>query len=285
MKFVDFILNLDRRIIYAIVAVLVAFPLFKPIPLPIVPTPETHGVFDKIDALPAGSSILIAADFDPASKPELLPLLHAVLAQCFKKGVKPHLLTLWAAGPGLMQTAIEDEARRFDKVSGEDFVFLGFRYGTLAVILGMDSNITSTFGTDFYGKRTASMPIYQDVHKISDMKYILDIAAGATVEIWITYASQPERVPMGASVTAVSATQYYPYLQAEQLSGIVGGMKGSAEYEKLVDMEQVLGRIPDATRGMAAQSFVHVFIVLSIILANICYFIWIKRERAKRRAA
>lgn len=62
-------------------------------------------------------------------------------------------------------------------------------------------------------------------------------------------------------------------------------MKGSAEYEKLVGMEEILHRVPDATRGMAAQSFVHVFIVLSIILANVCYFIWIKREREQRRAA
>jgi hypothetical protein len=82
----------------------------------------------------------------------------------------------------------------------------------------------------------------------------------------------------------VSATQYYPYYQAHQFTGLAGGMKGSAEYEKLVGDKY--GVPPgDATKGMAAQSFVHLFIVLSIIIANICYFQWKKRERAQRRAS
>jgi hypothetical protein len=284
MDLVSLILNLDRRIIYMIVAICVVVPLLLPLNIPIVPTPETHGVFDQIDALPAGSHILIAADFDPASKPELLPALHAVLAHCFEKGLKPDLLTLWASGPGLMQTAIEAEAAKYNKVSGTDYCFLGFRYGTLAVILGMASSIPSTFATDFYGKPTVTMPIYQDFNKLSQYKYILDIAAGATVETWLIYASQPERVPLGASVTAVSATQYYPYLQANQITGLVGGVKGSAENEKLVTDKY---NVPpgDATKGMVAQSFVHLFIVLSIIAANICYFVAAKRTQAQRRAS
>lgn len=284
MSLVDAILNLDRRIIYTIVALCVIVPLLLPLKIPIVPTDETKGVFDYIESLPVGSHILIASDFSPSSKPELLPALHAILAQCFKKGIKPDLLTLWPDGPGLMQTAIEAEAARYNKVSGTDYAFLGFRYGTLALIIGMGSSITGTFTTDFYGKPTANMPIYQDLHKLSQYKYIVDIAAGATVETWLAYASKQENVPMGACVTAVSATQYYPYYQAHQLNGLAGGMKGSAEYEKLVTDKY--GVPPgDATKGMAAQSFAHIFIVLSIILGNICYFQIKKRERTQRRAS
>jgi hypothetical protein len=284
MDLVTIILNLDRRIIYAIVAICVIVPLLLPLQIPIVPTPETSGVFNAIDALPEGSRVLVAADFDPASKPELLPELHAVLAHCFNKGLKPDLVTLWPSGPGLMQTAIETEAAKYNKKSGEDYCFLGFRFGSTAVILGMVSNIPGTFSTDFYGKPTASMPIYRNFNKLSQYDYILDIAAGVTVDYWLVYGSQPTGVPMGISVTAVSATAYYPYLQANQITGLVGGMKGSAEYEKLVGDKY---NVPpgDATKGMVAQSFVHLFIVLAIIAANICYFIWMKREREKRRAS
>jgi hypothetical protein len=288
MRLVQAILNLDRRVIYTIVALSVAWPLIQPLKLPVVPTPEVKGIFDTIDALPAGSHILIGADFDPASKPELLPFLEAVLAHCFVKDLKPHLLTLWPSGPGLMQTAIEKEAKKFGKQSGVDYCFLGFRYGTLAVVLGMASSIPATFVTDFYGKPTSSMPIYQEVTKISQMKYLLDVAAGATVELWLAYGAQPEKVPMGASCTAVSATQYYPYLQAKQLTGLAGGMKGSAEYEKLLlDKYGQQYNIPpgDAIRGMDAQSMVHLFIVLSIIIANICFFIQTRYERKQRRAS
>ena len=291
MDFVNTILNLDRRVIYTIVALLVAIPLIWPFSLPVITTPETRGIYNVIDALPAGSHVMIAADFDPASKPELLPMLEAVLAHCFVKdvkGLKPHLLTLWPSGPGLAQRAIEGQAAKYGKESGTDWCFLGFRYGTVAVVLGMASSIPETFVTDFYGKTTSSMPIYEEVVKISDMDYIIDIAAGATVEMWVVYAAEPEGVPIGASCTAVSATSYYPLLQAGQITGLSGGMKGTAEYEVMLKAQYGEAfSIPtgDATKGMDAQSAVHVFIVLSIIAANICYFISLRREREERRKA
>jgi hypothetical protein len=277
-RWFDVVLRLDRRIIYGIVAVLVLIPLLRPLALPVVPTPETRGIFAAIDALPEGSKLLIAADFDPASKPELQPMLDAALAHCFEKNLRPTIMTLWEAGPRLVQSSVETQAQRYGKVSGVDYVWLGYKPGTSAVILGTVSGMTSTYSTDFYNKPTASMPYFQDIRKLSDYKFLLDIAAGATVEAWVIYGVANAKVPMGASCTAVSVAQYYPLLQAGQIIGLAGGMKGSAEYEKLVNdaygtpepgPDNLLG---DATKGMDAQSMVHVFIVLAIILANVAYF-------------
>jgi hypothetical protein len=284
MSFVNFILNLDRRVIYLIVALLVAIPLLWPLRLPINTTPEVHGIYDEIDKLGPNDNVLISGDFDPASKPELYPMLKALIAHCFQRGVKVHVLTLWPAGPALMQTAVEEEAAKYNKVSGTDYVFLGYKPGSVAVILGMEKSIPNTFTTDHYGKPTAPMPIYQNVSRTADMSYIVDIAAGATVEMWIAYASVRNSVPMGASCTAVSATGYYPYLEGHQLTGLAGGMKGSAEYETLLTEEY---QVPagDATKGMDAQSAIHIFIVISIIVANICFFIKAREERLQRRSA
>jgi len=58
----------------------------------------------------------------------------------------------------------------------------------------------------------------------------------------------------------------YPYLQAGQIEGIIGGLKGAAEYEKLV--EHPGGGIV----GMTAQSVGHIAIIIFIILGNIGYF-------------
>src|SRR5690606_34342650 len=156
---------------------------------------------------------------------------------------------------------------------------------------GLTNSITNTYPTDFYNKQTATMQIYQRVQSVKDCDYIVDIAAGATVEVWIAFASAPENVPMSAACTAVSAAGYYAYYQAGQLDGISGGMKGSAEYDVLLmnNYPNVKGggtRIAgNAVKGMDAQSAVHLFIVLSIILANICYFIANKRQRDERRGA
>jgi hypothetical protein len=289
MPWYKHILTLDRRIIYGIVALCVAIPLLKPLALPVVPTPEVSGIFDQIDALPAGSNVMIAADFDPASKPELLPMLDALLAHCFAKEVKPTLMTLWPAAPRLMQVSIERQAKRFGKVSGTDFAYLGYRPGNALVIIGLVGSISGTYATDYYGKPTAPMPIFQTATRLKDYQYIIDVAAGQTVENWITYGARPANVPMGASCTAVSVAQYYNFLQARQITGLAGGMKGSAEYETLLDLKYGKDHAPgfrgDATKGMDAQSMVHLFIVFSIIIANIAYFRSRQAERDARRAA
>jgi hypothetical protein len=82
--------------------------------------------------------------------------------------------------------------------------------------------------------------------------------------------------PVIIGPTAVGAPKYYAYLNAGQLVGMVGGMKGAAEYEKLL-----AGRHPDlartyestraftATKGMDAQTVNHAVIILFIIAGNL----------------
>jgi hypothetical protein len=77
---------------------------------------------------------------------------------------------------------------------------------------------------------------------------------------------------MVAGVTAVSAPEYYPYLQSHQLLGLLGGMAGAAEYEKARNEKGT------ATRGMDAQSLAHFFVALCILLGNVV--LWSKNRRA-----
>ena len=54
-----------------------------------------------------------------------------------------------------------------------------------------------------------------------------------------------------------SAPEFYPYLQSGQLLGLLGGMAGAAEYEKLDRRARTRPR-----KGMDAQSLAHLFIVV-----------------------
>ena len=58
----------------------------------------------------------------------------------------------------------------------------------------------------------------------------------------------------------------YPFLQSKQLIGLLGGLKGAAEYEALVKKKA------NAVSGMRPQSVVHVIIILFVIFGNIVYF-------------
>ena len=78
---------------------------------------------------------------------------------------------------------------------------------------------------------------------------------------------------MGCGVTAVSAPKYYAFVGSGQLVGLLGGMKGAAEYEILLNEKD------DAVKGMSAQSLVHLLIIALVILGNLGFFLGSKRRR------
>jgi hypothetical protein len=291
----QFVLNADRRIIYAVIALCVIGPLLFPLGLPFTPTTEVKKCFEDIEKLPPGSAIVIGTDYGPDSAPETQPMLVALLHQCFQKKLRPILIALTPAGDQMAQLGLKDVLATEDPQTkqpvyqglenGKDYSLLGYQSGTQAIILALTSSFTKTYPNDKDGNPTANQPIFQDIRKLSDVKYIVDIAAVAMPEVWLVYGSARVGVPMSTSCTAVSAAQYYPYYHAGQFHGLIGGMKGSAEYEKLVGVATITGKIPNATKGMDSQSLVHIFLVLTIIVVNLVYLLDRRRQRAGGRAA
>jgi len=104
---------------------------------------------------------------------------------------------------------------------------------------------------------------------------VFNLSAGypGTVE-WVLFAVDRFNVILGAGNTAVQAPQVYPYL-GKQLKGILGGMKGGAEFEILTGLK---GR---AVKYMVGQTFAHTIIVLFILIANIAYFATRGKEKGK----
>ncbi len=278
--FIERFLLLDRRIIYSLVVLAVAIPLLAPIGLPIKVTPEVQSIYDSIESLPEGSNILLAADFDPASQPELYPMLKAVMEHIVRKHHKLLIVVLWINGPNLVAKAIDEiKTENPNWKSGEDYAFLGFQVGATVVIMSMGNDISKTFPKDHYGNATAPMPIIKNFNRLKDTDYMVMLEAGNSGDWWIVYGTEKFNVPVGAGVTAVVAPQYYPYLQAGQIDGIIGGLRGAAEYEKLI------GKPGKATSAMDSQSVVHALIFMAIILANIFAMMLSVQKRRKAREA
>ena len=73
-------------------------------------------------------------------------------------------------------------------------------------------------------------------------------------------------MPIVSGCTAVSAPEYYAYMSTNQLTGLLGGLAGAAEYEQLVEVKGT------ATRGMDGQSLAHLAIIFFILLGNVLQF-------------
>lgn len=260
------ILGIDRRWIFVLVGLGTMLPLLFPVNLPVAPSPRVQAAYNAIEAVPEGSIVLMSIDYEPDIMAELQPMSIAVLRHCFRRNLKPVILTLYPAGPRLVEQALAAAGAAEGKKRYEDYVFLGYKSGNQAVILGLGENIRGLFPRDFYGVRTDSIPLMQQVNSFADFPLLINISGSAIADYYIRIGASRYHRPMILGSTAVMATDYYPYLSSRQILGLIGGMKGAAEYERL------MGIIGDARRGMDAQSLVHVIVVLLVLLGNAALF-------------
>jgi hypothetical protein len=268
--------KLDRRWLFLIVGLLVLGPLIKPIGVPLGSSKPVKQFHDAIAALPEHSIVLMSCDYDPGSKPEMVPPTRTAFRQLMEKHCRVVITCLWTGGSSLVDETVESVANEMraqghDVVYGRDYVDLGYKAGYEAVMVLMGKGIANAFPQDQRANATASLPLMHEVRDYSSFALLVNVSAGypGTKE-WVQQVNSRFHLPMISACTAVSAPEYYPYLQSGQLKGLLGGMAGAAEYEKM------RGEKGTATRGMDAQSLAHVFIALCIVMGNVVQ--WTKRR-------
>lgn len=280
MNFLERLSRIPRQIIYLIMAIAIITPLVVPLGIPINIMPQTKKLFDAIENLSPGSNpVLISCDFDPQSMPELYPMLEALLNHCFAKNIKVMIMALWPQGTGMAELALSRIPRIYNKKYGEDYLFLGYKAGAAAVILGMGDNLRNVFPADYYNTPLDSLPLTNGIVNYNEISLVISLSAGDPgYRTWLFYGQSKFSLKLGTGVTAVSAADTYPYLGSGQLVGAFAGMKGAAEYETmLIKSGYKLAKRP-AIKAMDAQSLGHLFIMLFIIIGNIGFFI-IRRKK------
>ena len=278
--------SLDRRIIFIIVGLSVLIPLLKPewIDLPIRPTPESQIVFDEINKLNAGDKMLLSFEYSPSTKPEIHPMAIAILKHLYAKNIQVYGFALWPDGNFMSTEAFSEVSDDYDKKYGVDYVNLGYKPGGEAVIKGIASDIRTLYTVDLQGTSINDIPMMKDVVNIEDFDFVFSLSAGYPgSKEWVQYACDPNNIPLSTGCTSIQVTDIMPYVENDQIRGILAGMPGAAEYESLVEAElqkmEISGKPGEASGMMAAQSIAHVVIVLFIIFGNISYFITRKKNR------
>jgi len=278
--------SLDRRIIFLIVGLSVLIPLLKPewIDLPIRPTPESQIVFDEINKLNAGDKMLLSFEYSPSTKPEIHPMAIAILKHLYAKNIQVYGFALWPDGNFMSTEAFSEVSDDYDKKYGVDYVNLGYKPGGEAVIKGIASDIRTLYTVDLQGTSINDIPMMKDVVNIEDFDFVFSLSAGYPgSKEWVQYACDPNNIPLSTGCTSIQVTDIMPYVENDQIRGILAGMPGAAEYESLVEAElqkmEIVGKPGEASGMMAAQSIAHVVIVLFIIFGNISYFITRKKNR------
>jgi len=267
MSFAERMLKIDRRIIFVVIGLCTLLPLLYPVGLPIKISSEVRGVYDYIEQMPERSVFLLSIDFDPASKPELYPQAVAILRHAFRKNLRVVTMTLWVSGTGMADQLVTQVAQEMGKERGRDYTFLGWSPGGTAVIINLGQDFYNTFPSDYGGKPTKGQPVLEGVQSLRDVNYLVSLGAGNPgVEAWYVFGKDKYKFELGGGCTGVIAPGLYPLLRSGQINGLIGGLRGAAEYEILIGQK---GR---AVAGMDAQSATHLAIIVLVALCNIFYF-------------
>jgi hypothetical protein len=189
------------------------------------------------------------------------------------------MMGLWPAGSALGERALDTLARVHGKRYGIDYVNVGYRPGGAVMLLSLGRNFRDVIRVDYAGRSIDSLELGRQVHTARDIVLVMTLSAGDPGVIhWVQYFHARYGTPICAATTAIMAPRQYPYMSSGQLVGLLGGLKGAAEYETLVNRR---GR---GLTGMDSQSIVHVLLVLFIILGNVI-LIYQKRKKSAVGAA
>jgi len=274
MKFFDKIANIDNRIIYLLLFIVVLIPVVFKMVLPVRVSEPVQSAYDSIEKLPEGSVILFSIDYDASSAPEVQPMLLATLRHAFSKKHKVVLLGQWALGLPFGEIGLNEIAPQFDAQYGVDYVNLGYRPGYRAQMVGMGREIRDFFASDYRGTPVDDIPLMKGIHNYNDIDLLVGLEAGQAGDEWIQFAGARYGINIIIGATGVVAPDMFHYLQAKQIKGLIGGLQGAAEYETLVK------HAGTGIAGMVAQSYAHLLLLGFILIGNVGYFVIRRRKQA-----
>lgn len=269
--------EVERRIIFVFIGLAVSVPILFSITFAEKASPIVKAVYDKIENLPDGSRVLISYDYGPSMAPEVEPMSNAFLRHSLAKGHKVYLMGLWATGQSIAATAIDSVVRREfpEKVYGVDFVNLGYKAGNQGVLNVIITDIRKMYLTDVSGIDLDSLPMMQGIKSLRNMNLLISVGGGFPgIKEWIQFAGDPGHIPVAGGSAAVSAPLLYPYYPT-QLLGLLGGIKGAAEYE--AELKRHYPQFTDTPQPgikmMGPQTLAHLVIMAFIIIGNISFFV------------
>lgn len=269
--------KIDRRFIFTLIfaAVTVPFYLSWP-PVRIDVSKEVEDTYQVIDRIPPnGQPLMLSFDYDPASAAELTPMAVAVLRHCFSKNIRVLVISLnyTGQGAGIAADLVPRVAAEYGKVKNIDWAFLGFQPNAVVAMMQMGEDIGKTFPKDYAGLSYGEIPMLAGIQNYEQIPAILTLASTAVGESWAVYAGSRYGATVLTGLTAVYTADIQPFYQSGQIKGVLGGLKGAAEYEKRID------RAGDGTAGMRSQKVVHYTIILFIIIGNVAFFIGRRKAR------
>jgi len=260
--------NVDKRIIYVIILFSVLIPLLNPIGLPLVFQDEVIQTYNNIKSFPPGTHAYIGAEMDPTNSAEMRPMLLALVRLMMELDHKIIIGSFWADGCNLAQIWAGPVLEGLGAVYGEDYVILGYRSNATSILDSARVNWIDAYSDrDMSNRQLSTMPVMEGLTKVSDLGYaaILNNGGPGTATYITAWRATGDLYSLfdfsNSGMYVTSGTNY----QAGLTAGLVGGINGTAQFERLIEH-------PDrAVRSLDAQALGHLAVLIFLFFGNLGY--------------
>ena len=185
-----------------------------------------------------------------------------------------------AAQQGFVNTVGDDDWYRVTLTAGQTYIFTlngsGATplqdpylelYNSFGGLIAFDDDFGSGINALLRFTVSLALPVLAGVRNLRDVDYAVSLGAGNPgVGEWYVFGKDKYKFELGGGSTGVIAPGLYPLLRSGQINGLIGGLRGAAEYESLIGQK---GR---AVAGMDAQSATHLAIIVLVVICNLFYF-------------
>jgi hypothetical protein len=278
--------QIDRRIWYILLLILVSTPLIRPIGLPIAIVPATHAAYNYLEALPAGANVVfcptssgLIAECGPVQLAMLKHLFSLDVKILFEPTLEGHLLLETYFFPRIEASAKYGAAFQA-KVYGEDYLVLpylpqnvqtwaSFASDTPSLFVGMNDHYNLGLINDF--------PIMQSFVSANDWDLYITVGGEPTFTNKIQVYQAPYDVPFIELAQSMHWSIHRPYWDAGQIVGMTNGLRGGAEYESLIGEATAAG-----LGGMDAFSITYTVLWIILIFGNVLYILRKQRGSGER---
>ncbi len=255
-----------RRLLYLLLALAIIVPLLFGadwFSQTIAVSDTTWSMYDTINKLPPGSTVLLSFDYDPVTAAELDLQAGAILRHLLQRDLRVVALSLVPQGPALAQAVWSKVATGSDYIYGEDFANLGYVPGEQTALRSLVSAFPPS-GNDFFQAPLSSLPMLSGVKGLRDIPLVIVLAGDQRfVRAWLEQVPSQIPVKVAAAVSGVVGPAVSPYLQSGQLVGRLVGLVGAAEYEIAINQPST------AVASLGAQSAGHILVIVVILLGNV----------------
>jgi hypothetical protein len=255
--------DLDRRVIFWLLVIVLAIPFIRPLGLPIVTGEQAQKAVDTLKALQPGDVVMFSIP-DPGVAGEQGPSYTLAIRWLAERGVKMVFVGIFSPETGpMIEWAIENSQIEEVAEYGKDYVNLGFVPGFELAVANLATSFDETINTDAYGNRREDLELIAGIEDANDF----DMWMGVTNIMTIRHWQAPYGTTLVALCSAADAPGFAPYYDAGQFTGLIIGKSGGAEFEYLLD------RPGQNIRDLDAISMAQLLTVFFVIVGNIAQLV------------